>query len=83
MLNTAQAVADKLRAVCSSSSPDVRILGAAPAPVTRLRGLWRFHLQICGKTSEQVRDLWLQVEKTLSLPEEVEMAVDVDPVNSR
>ncbi len=83
VLNTAQAVADKLRAVCSSSSPDVRILGAAPAPVTRLRGLWRFHLQICGKTSEQVRDLWLQVEKTLSLPEEVEMAVDVDPVNSR
>jgi primosomal protein N' (replication factor Y) len=59
------------------------VLGAAPAPVVRLRNLWRFHLQISGKSTELVRDLWQSVEKTLSLPEEVEFAIDVDPMNAR
>lgn len=83
VLNVAQAVAEKLRAARSGATKEVRVLGAAPAPVTRLRGLWRFHLQICGKTHELVRELWLQVEKTLTLPEEVELGVDVDPINAR
>ena len=68
---------------CTEAESGIRILGAAPAPITRLRGLWRFHIQITGKTHELVRDLWLKVEKDLSLPEKVEMAVDVDPINSR
>lgn len=83
VLNVAQAVADKLRSARSGPTKDVRVLGAAPAPITRLRNLWRFHIQISGRTHELVRDLWLQVEDTLKLPEEVEMAVDVDPVNAR
>lgn len=83
VLHTAQAVADKLRIARSGPTADVRVLGAAPAPVTRLRGLWRFHLQITGKTHEIVRELWLQVEKNLTLPDGVEMAVDVDPMNAR
>ena len=87
--DVAEAVADKLRsalATLKAAAPEtepLRVLGAAPAPVTRLRGLWRFHLQICGRTPELVRQLWLQVEKTLTLPENVEMAIDVDPVNAR
>lgn len=84
VLQTAQAVADKLRAGrVTEAESEIRILGAAPAPITRLRGLWRFHIQITGKTHELVRDLWLKVEKDLTLPEKVEMAVDVDPINSR
>ena len=81
--NTAQAVAEKLRAFRRGPTAEIRILGAAPAPITRLRGLWRFHLQVCGKTHELVRELWLMVEKDLTLPEGVEMAVDVDPINAR
>jgi primosomal protein N' (replication factor Y) len=61
----------------------VRVLGAAPAPITRLRGLWRFHLQIAAKTPELVKELWLSAEQSLSLPEDVEFAIDVDPINAR
>ncbi len=80
---TAQAVAEKLRAARTDATTAVRILGAAPAPVTRLRGLWRFHLQIAGKTHELVREVWQSVEKTLQLPDGIELAIDVDPINSR
>ncbi|RLS41229.1 MAG: primosomal protein N' [Planctomycetota bacterium] len=80
---TAQAVADRLRAARKGPTEPVRVLGAAPAPITRLRGLWRFHLQITGKTHELVRELWQSVEKSLSLPDDVEFAIDVDPINAR
>ncbi len=80
---TAIAVADRLRAARQGDTAAVRVLGAAPAPVVRLRNLWRFHLQICGRTTELVRDLWQAVEKSLSLPEGVEFAIDVDPMNAR
>ena len=78
---TARAVADKLRQ--SIAGDDVRILGAAPAPIARLRANYRFHLQIAAPTVERVRDVWMAVEKNLELPDGVEMAVDVDPINSR
>ena len=80
---TAQAVAERLRAAKKGPTEPVRVLGAAPAPVTRLRGLWRFHIQITGKTHELVRELWQSAEKSLTLPEDVEFAIDVDPINSR
>jgi primosomal protein N' (replication factor Y) len=80
---TAIAVADRLRSARTGDTADLRILGAAPAPVVRLRNLWRFHLQICGPTPELIRTLWLKVEEHLELPEDVELAVDVDPINAR
>ena len=80
---TAQAVAEKLRAARKGALQDIRILGAAPAPVLRLRTLWRFHLQISAKTPELIRELWHSVESTLTLPEGVELAIDVDPINAR
>lgn len=78
-----RAVADKLRKVAADFPEPIRILGAAPAPITRLRGYYRFHLQIAAPDQETVKRLWLKVEETLSLPDGLEMAVDVDPINSR
>lgn len=82
-LEAARAVADKLRAIVKSSNPAARVLGAAPAPITRLRGNYRFHLQVAARTHQEVKSIWLQVEKNLSMPDGVEMAVDVDPINCR
>ena len=79
---TAQAVADRLRQAAGDNA-DVRILGAAPAPISRLRGNFRYHLQIAAPTVELVRAVWLEVAASLELPDSVEMAVDVDPINSR
>lgn len=79
----ARSIADKLRKAARETDPEIRILGAAPAPITRLRGNWRFHLQIAGPDHERVKQLWQFVENTLKLPDGIEMAVDVDPINSR
>ena len=76
-------MADKLRKAAKLKDPEVRVLGAAPAPITRLRGYWRFHIQVCAPTAERVKQLWQYVEDRLTLPDGVEMAVDVDPINSR
>lgn len=81
--DTARTVADRIRQAAAETDPEVRVLGAAPAPITRLRGNYRFHLQISAPTGDQVRELWLSVESRLTLPDGVEMAVDVDPINSR
>ena len=80
---TAREVASQLRERADTSDKDARVLGAAPAPITRLRNLFRYHLMVSAPTVERVRDLWQYVENRLTLPDGVEMAVDVDPVNSR
>ncbi len=83
VMQAARSIADKLRAEAKANDPAVRILGAAPAPITRLRGYYRFHLQISAPDRERVKAVWLAVENRLKLPDTVEMAVDVDPINSR
>lgn len=80
--DTAREVARRLRAAADEDD-SVRILGAAPAPIARLRGHFRYHLQITAPDVERVRDVWLSVADVLELPDGVEMAVDVDPINSR
>jgi primosomal protein N' (replication factor Y) len=80
---TAQAVAERLRAARQGETTAVQVIGAAPAPVIRLRNHWRFHLRLSAKNHELIRELWQSVEKSLSLPEDVEFAIDVDPINAR
>jgi primosomal protein N' (replication factor Y) len=80
---TAQAVAERLRAARHGATEAVQIVGAAPAPIVRLRNHWRFHLRLSAKSHEPIRELWKSVEKSLSLPDDVEFAVDVDPINAR
>ncbi|MCA9048798.1 MAG: primosomal protein N', partial [Planctomycetaceae bacterium] len=79
----ARAVADRVRADIVRLGVTGRVLGAAPAPITRLRGWYRFHLQISSDKFETVKQIWQATEQRLQLPEGVEMQVDVDPINSR
>ncbi|MCH2210785.1 MAG: primosomal protein N' [Fuerstiella sp.] len=79
---TSREAARQLREVTEKDS-QVRILGAAPAPISRLRAYFRYHLQIAAPTEERVREVWLSVASVFQLPDGVEMAVDVDPINSR
>ncbi len=80
--STSREIAKQLRKT-ATNDPDVRILGAAPAPIARLRAHFRYHLQIAAPTVERVREIWLSVANSLQLPDGIEMAVDVDPINSR
>ncbi len=59
--------------------PDVMILGPAPAPMTLLRGRYRYRLLINARRSAQLQDIirgWLG---PLRFPAAVRVAVDIDP----
>jgi primosomal protein N' (replication factor Y) len=59
--------------------PDVLILGPAPAPLSLLRGRYRYRLLINARRSTQLQDIirgWLGA---LSFPQGVRVGVDIDP----
>jgi primosomal protein N' (replication factor Y) len=58
---------------------DVMILGPAPAPMTLLRGRYRYRLLINARRSAQLQDIirgWLG---PLRFPSAVRVAIDIDP----
>ena len=68
-------------ALKEAAPPGVRLLGPAPAPVLKIRNLYRFHLQLRSATARPLQALRHAVLPTLPPPGGVELAVDVDPVS--
>ena len=64
-------------------SPEVRILGPAPAPLLRLRDFFRFHLQLTAPTVDDLLALWRKVEADVQPPDPIELTIDVDPLDMR
>jgi len=62
---------------------NVRLLGPAPAPVARLKGNFRYHFQLSAADRTQIQTLWRSVAPLFKLAHDVELAVDVDPLNMR
>ena len=63
----------------AAADPSVRILGPAPAPVLKIRNLYRFHLQLRCPKSRPLQVLTATVPARHPPPAHVEVAVDVDP----
>ncbi|HEV3302265.1 MAG TPA: primosomal protein N', partial [Planctomycetaceae bacterium] len=86
----AEAVREEARRIaklCTESAAshkfDVRLLGPAPAPVSRIKGQYRFHVLLAAPQGDAVRIVWREVVSQLSPRDEVEWTVDVDPINLR
>ncbi len=79
----ALSMAALLRTTAESLSLPVRILGPAPAPITKLRDNWRFHIQLTAAAFELIRDLWRATAPQISRVSDVEFQVDVDPMSMR
>ncbi len=79
----ALAMAALLRATAERLALTVRLLGPAPCQITKLRDLWRFHLQLSAESFETVRDLWRATAPQIVRVSDVEFQIDVDPVNMR
>jgi len=60
---------------------DVEILGPAPAPLEKIRNLWRWHLILKGKNSKILRQKALEILETIKDIKGVKIDVDVDPIN--
>ena len=81
--HTARKFAQVLRECSAELKSDVLILGPAPAPVTRLRNHFRFHLQIAGSTIDSLQTLWHAAEPGFPAVSDVEYTVDMDAINMR
>jgi primosomal protein N' (replication factor Y) len=55
------------------------ILGPAPAPLSLLRGRYRYRLLINARRSAQLQDIIRQWLGALAFPQGVRVAVDIDP----
>lgn len=77
----AQHLGERLREGISKAALDARVLGPAPAPITRLRGQHRFHLQIQHADGEALRAAVQLATGGLEPPEGVQWYADVDPLD--
>jgi primosomal protein N' (replication factor Y) len=58
-----------------------RVLGPAPAPLAKLRGLYRFQIHLHGVDGPRLRQAVRAVTEPLKPPEGVQWIADVDPVD--
>jgi primosomal protein N' (replication factor Y) (superfamily II helicase) len=66
-----------------SSGVNMRLLGPAPAPVARIKGDYRFHVLLAGPDGDAIRAVWRQIAPQLTVRNEIDWTVDVDPINLR
>jgi primosomal protein N' (replication factor Y) (superfamily II helicase) len=71
-------LADLIRSAADSS---VRVLGPAPAPIIKIRDLYRFHLQLRCPHSRPLQLLANTVPGQHPTPHGIELAIDVDPLS--
>ena len=68
-------------ALKAAATPAVQLVGPAPAPVLKIRNLYRYHLRLRCVSPRPLQALLQTVAPTLPPPHGVELAVDVDPVS--
>jgi primosomal protein N' (replication factor Y) len=69
------------RALKASAPAGVQLLGPAPAPVSKIRNLFRYHLRMRSASPKPLQSLWQTVAPAVPPPGSVEVAIDVDPIN--
>jgi len=60
---------------------EARLLGPAPCPFAKLRGKYRYHLQLQGPDGAALRQAIRQATTDLEPPEDVHWIADVDPMD--
>ena len=60
---------------------DLVICGPAPAPLVRAETFYRYHIMLRTRQMSQLSRRLAQLTAELSLPEDVTLAVDIDPVD--
>jgi primosomal protein N' (replication factor Y) (superfamily II helicase) len=76
----AKYIAERLEAALTERHADARVLGPAPCPFARLKGKYRFQIQVQGPEGEPLRTAVRQATADIEPPEDVQWIVDVDPV---
>jgi primosomal protein N' (replication factor Y) len=74
----AAAASDALRKALGEG---VTVSDPAPAPLARAKGLFRYHVLMRSPLPGRMVRAIVQLQRTMRLPDDVAMSVDVDPVN--
>ncbi len=77
----ATALATCAKAALVPEQSGARILGPAPAPIAKLRGKYRFQLQLQGPDAEALRGAVSRAQEALKPPDDVQWIADVDPLD--
>jgi primosomal protein N' (replication factor Y) len=77
----AETTGQKLRTAIEAAQIGNRVLGPAPCPIARLRGLFRFHVLMSSPDGERLRAAVRNVLTELEPVEGVQWVVDVDPLD--
>lgn len=76
-------MSEVIRDVVQKGDLDIKVLGPAPCPITKLQANYRFHFLLSAADLNAVRILWRQLRPSLPTDRSVEFVVDVDPINLR
>jgi primosomal protein N' (replication factor Y) len=76
----AEHLAERLRQALAASDVDARLLGPAPAPIAKLRGKYRFQLQLQSADAGRLHSALVEATTGLKPPDHVQWIVDIDPV---
>lgn len=77
----ATAVQQYVQQIAPELGPDFMLLGPSAAPVTRLRGYYRYHMLVFAGARVHMGK-WLQAATgSIKFPDEVQWIVDVDPLD--
>jgi primosomal protein N' (replication factor Y) len=79
----ARRLAGVLRDHAARAVPDVHILGPAPAPILKLRNQYRYHFRLQSAEIEPIQKLWTEAAPHMIPDANVELTIDVDPLDMR
>lgn len=80
---TAEQLLGRLEAARMKLGYEVRILGPAPPPISKLRGKYRFHILLQSVDAAHLGETIRQATATFTIPEkdDVQYVVDIDPLD--
>lgn len=59
----------------------IEILGPSPAPIEKIKNLWRWHIILKGKNAKALRQSAAVILEKIKDVKEIKVDVDVDPIN--
>jgi primosomal protein N' (replication factor Y) len=77
----AEELTQRLHEYARGASPSVRILGPAPAPMAKLRGCYRYQIQLHAADGELLRGFVQRASRELKPIKGVAWIADVDPLD--
>lgn len=72
-------IADALTMAAKTLELPVDVLGPAPAPVEKLRGKFRFHIQLLSPQAGALQAVVTHAKSTIKSHDDVQWIVDIDP----